>query len=48
MYGNLRFDFIKKKQNHNTIVDFFVEIINKNKKKIMLQVCFFHNIFLNF
>ena len=31
----------KKKQNHNTIVDFFVEIINKNKKKIMRQCVFF-------
>ena len=49
MYRNLRFDVVeKRKQNHNTLMDFFVEIIKNKKKKSMWQVCFCHNIFQNF
>ena len=42
MYGNLRFDIIKKKkQNHDTIVDFCVKILKENKKKIHETSVFF-------
>ena len=46
MYGNLPFNFVKKrKRNHHTTMDFFVEIIKNKVKKSMLQVCFCHNIY---
>ena len=46
MYGNLPFNFVKKrKRNHHTTIDFFVEIFKNKVKKCMLQVCFCHNIY---